>query len=267
MHTGKVLLVAGSGDNKADFDAGTFKTSIWDPKTEHVHSRCRHAVGRVLLRSHVPARRSAARRRWDVGVPRRETTANYAGTQAALHLRSDAEQVRARRPTPRSRAGTRRWSSSATASCFTVGGFDENKQRSNKHGDLRRHASWSTPQPPPIGPMQLHADVPGAAPARDGRLFYSGANVLGSETAPPGIWNLADERVPDGARAARSGRSATRAMSVLLPPAQDQRVLIVGGGQDVRDGRRRNSTAIVDLKDATPEVRARRRRSTPRSST
>ncbi|WP_156726160.1 radical copper oxidase GlxA [Streptomyces apocyni] len=32
LHTGKVLLVAGSGNNQAQFDAGTFSTTLWDPK-------------------------------------------------------------------------------------------------------------------------------------------------------------------------------------------------------------------------------------------
>ncbi|MFJ9825585.1 galactose oxidase-like domain-containing protein [Streptomyces sp. NPDC101160] len=31
LHTGKVLLVAGSGDNQKQFDAGTFETVLWDP--------------------------------------------------------------------------------------------------------------------------------------------------------------------------------------------------------------------------------------------
>src|SRR3954451_7302941 len=34
LHTGKVLMVAGSGNNRAAFDAGTFTTSLWDPSTE-----------------------------------------------------------------------------------------------------------------------------------------------------------------------------------------------------------------------------------------
>ena len=33
LRTGKVLLVAGSGNDRNDFNAGTFKTSIWDPAT------------------------------------------------------------------------------------------------------------------------------------------------------------------------------------------------------------------------------------------
>ncbi|MEU3075542.1 kelch motif-containing protein [Streptomyces laurentii] len=31
LHTGKVLLVAGSGNNQKKFDAGTFETVLWDP--------------------------------------------------------------------------------------------------------------------------------------------------------------------------------------------------------------------------------------------
>ncbi|MFJ9432129.1 galactose oxidase-like domain-containing protein [Streptomyces sp. NPDC101490] len=31
LHTGKVLLIAGSGNNQKNFDAGTFETILWDP--------------------------------------------------------------------------------------------------------------------------------------------------------------------------------------------------------------------------------------------
>ncbi len=31
LHTGKVLLIAGSGNNQKNFDAGSFKTVLWDP--------------------------------------------------------------------------------------------------------------------------------------------------------------------------------------------------------------------------------------------
>ncbi|SNS31564.1 protein of unknown function [Geodermatophilus pulveris] len=33
LHTGKVLLIAGSGNEAEDFDAGTFRTIVWDPVT------------------------------------------------------------------------------------------------------------------------------------------------------------------------------------------------------------------------------------------
>ena len=33
LHTGKVLLIAGSGNNAQDFEAGSFTTIVWDPET------------------------------------------------------------------------------------------------------------------------------------------------------------------------------------------------------------------------------------------
>jgi hypothetical protein len=38
LPTGKVLLVAGSGNNINDFNAGTFTTSLWDPTTDTFES-------------------------------------------------------------------------------------------------------------------------------------------------------------------------------------------------------------------------------------
>src|SRR6476620_4195 len=38
LHTGKVLLVAVSGNNINDFNAGTFTTSLWDPTTDTFES-------------------------------------------------------------------------------------------------------------------------------------------------------------------------------------------------------------------------------------
>jgi hypothetical protein len=34
LHTGKVLIIAGSGNSRKRFEAGTFKTVLWDPKTD-----------------------------------------------------------------------------------------------------------------------------------------------------------------------------------------------------------------------------------------
>jgi hypothetical protein len=41
LRTGKVLIIAGSGNNRKQFDAGKFKTLLWDPETDefkHVHT-------------------------------------------------------------------------------------------------------------------------------------------------------------------------------------------------------------------------------------
>ena len=68
LKTGKVLLIAGSGNDRTAFGAGTFTTSIWDPATGNLTSV--HPVGRVLCRPCRPGRRAGAGRRRNHGVPR-----------------------------------------------------------------------------------------------------------------------------------------------------------------------------------------------------
>jgi hypothetical protein len=85
----------------------------------------------------------------------------------------------------------------------------------------------------------------------DGRLFYSGANVFGNGPARPGIWNVwtnAWQKVPGITEPDRRDQ----AMSVLLPPAQDQKVMIMGGGHQDLAVEATASTAIVDLKQPNP---------------
>lgn len=67
-----------------------------------------------------------------------------------------------------------------------------------------------------------------------GKLFYSGANTFGGDTPTPRILTLpssfsspiAEQSVPGLGNA----NFPNQAASVLLPPAQDQRVMIIGGG-------------------------------------
>ena len=100
----------------------------------------------------------------------------------------------------------------------------------------------------------------------DGRLFYSGANTgYGSATdgRKPGIWDLTDNSFQpvDGLRDPEMNETAT---SFLLPPVQDQKVAIVGGGE-VGDGP--DSTARFDVVDTdAPNPRWRAVQDYPRAA-
>ena len=100
----------------------------------------------------------------------------------------------------------------------------------------------------------------------DGRLFYSGANTgYGSATEgrKPGIWDLTDNSFQpvDGLRDPEMNETAT---SFLLPPVQDQKVAIVGGGE-VGDGP--DSTARFDVVDTdAPNPRWRAVQDYPRAA-
>ncbi|WP_459956920.1 galactose oxidase-like domain-containing protein [Nocardia sp. IFM 10818] len=84
--------------------------------------------------------------------------------------------------------------------------------------------TWS-PLPVP-GPLPMYAHLFLLA---DGRIFYAGGQYGGNNGVRPSIWDPAT-----GARTEVPGLtdpgSRNQAASVLLPPAQDQRVLILGGG-------------------------------------
>jgi hypothetical protein len=93
---------------------------------------------------------------------------------------------------------------------------------------------------------------------KDGRLFYSGANTgYGSteEGRTPGIWDLEDnsfQQVP-GLRDAEMNETAT---SFLLPPVQNQKVAMVGGGVAGESPLSTSRFDVVDLNKRKPRFTA-----------
>ncbi|MGH3925040.1 MAG: galactose oxidase-like domain-containing protein, partial [Pseudonocardiaceae bacterium] len=110
--------------------------------------------------------------------------------------------------------------------------------------------SWSTVHSPGPWPMYSHLFL-----LRDGRVFYAGGQYAGNNGVPPTIWN-----VGSGAHTAVHGLTApdmrNQSASVLLPPAQDQRVMIMGGGAAGPDHHQHvhavPDTCVVDFTAATP---------------
>lgn len=92
---------------------------------------------------------------------------------------------------------------------------------------------------------------------QDGRIFYSGANFEDVEGATPRILTLpsqftqaiAEQAVPGLTDPDKRNQCAT----VLLPPAQDQKVMIIGGGdRNTFGAQTTTSVNIVDLKESNP---------------
>ncbi|WP_327259244.1 galactose oxidase-like domain-containing protein [Streptomyces sp. NBC_01240] len=91
----------------------------------------------------------------------------------------------------------------------------------------------------------------------DGRLFYSGSNAgygpadVGRE---PGIWDLATNsfrKIPGLSDADAMETSAT----VRLPPAQDERFMVIGGGGVGESSRSSPKSRLVDLLEPAPRFR------------
>jgi Domain of unknown function (DUF1929) len=113
-------------------------------------------------------------------------------------------------------------------------------------------STWSPlPSPGPI-PMYAHLLLLDA-----GKVFYAGGQYGGNNGVRPSIWDIAT-----GQRTEVLGLTdpmlRNQSTSVLLPPAQDQKVMILGGGGfDMHSpAPALADTRIVDLKDAAPAYQA-----------
>ncbi|WP_221348085.1 kelch motif-containing protein [Streptomyces beigongshangae] len=104
------------------------------------------------------------------------------------------------------------------------------------------------------GPKRYFPTYPALFLTKGGKLFYPASNAgygpagLGRE---PGLWDLRTNtfrKVPG-----LTDRDVTEtSASLLLPPAQDQKVMILGGGGVGESGRSTSRTAVVDLKKDNP---------------
>ncbi|MFE7954965.1 galactose oxidase-like domain-containing protein [Streptomyces sp. NPDC057413] len=89
---------------------------------------------------------------------------------------------------------------------------------------------------------------------QSGKIFYSGSNAgYGPDDVgrDPGIWDVDSNKftkIPGLSDPNMMETSGT----VLLPPAQDQRYMVIGGGGVGESKLASNKTRIVDLKDPSP---------------
>ncbi|MFG1926657.1 galactose oxidase-like domain-containing protein [Cryptosporangium sp. NPDC048952] len=86
------------------------------------------------------------------------------------------------------------------------------------------------------------------------KLFYSGSNAgYGSDKQgrDPGVWDLKTNKFTKVSGLRQPEMNETSA-SVLLAPAQDQKVMVLGGGGVGEDPKSTARTDIIDLKEATP---------------
>lgn len=87
----------------------------------------------------------------------------------------------------------------------------------------------------------------------DGRFLFSGVTTFGNGSDSPGIWDSTANTFTPVTGLTDANRRDMGA-SVMLPPAQDQKVMVLGGGQHVDPNAQAvASTAIIDTKAATPK--------------
>jgi Domain of unknown function (DUF1929) len=99
---------------------------------------------------------------------------------------------------------------------------------------------------------------------RDGRVLFTGGRMDDPSPQGPVTLDLTTDPVTvTGVPGLADPASRNQSASVLLPPAQDQRVMVIGGGPEDASNAT-GSTSVVDLTEADPQFRAGAAMSLPR---
>ncbi len=254
LRDGRVLLIAGSGNDPNAFAAGTFKTSVWNPTTNTftdvptpIDMFCAGHVtlddGRVLIAGGTTS------------YPNVNGETLYKGAKASYVF--DPATNRFSRLNDSIQG---HWYPTLTkienGDVWMAGGQDENGT-----GAVRTEmfdaagGRWKTAAEVTQND-QYWGGYPHMYLMADGRLFYAGGHTFGGPRPGSGA-SILDWRT--GAVAdvpgLRDADLRDQAGSVLLPPAQNQRFLIAGGGYVDRNLPPTDKVDIIDLNAAAPAYR------------
>ncbi|MFC5857028.1 galactose oxidase-like domain-containing protein [Streptomyces chlorus] len=251
LHNGKVLLIAGSGNSEELFEAGTFTSAVYDPEdgTYEVIPTpddmfCAGHVqlqdGRVLVMS------------GNKGYPSADGTIGYQGYKDSYVFDPETETY-----TRTNDMNDGHWYPSATilgnGDVISFGGLREDSTGSVT-ADL-----WSDAEQRWLPMNQVNQTwsywglYPSMILMQDGRLFYSGSHVFGNNIPGTGsaIYDY-DANTVTEVPGLRNKDERDQSASVLLPPAQDQKVLTLGGGNIDSNPDANRLTDIIDLKEVNP---------------
>lgn len=251
LNNGKVLLIAGSGNSEENFDAGTFTSAVYNPadgsykviptpKDMFCSGHIQLQDGRVLVLSGNKA------------FPAADGSHGYEGYKDSYIFDPVTETY-----SRTNDLNDGHWYPSATelgnGDVISFGGL-----REDSTGSVTAEY-WSDAEQKWLALWQVNQTwsywglYPSMILMQDGRLFYSGSHVFGNNIPGTGsaIYDYGANtitQVPGLQNKDQRDQSA----SVLLPPAQDQKVLTVGGGNIDSNPDANRLTDIIDLKQADP---------------
>ncbi|MEU1629164.1 galactose oxidase-like domain-containing protein [Streptomyces sp. NPDC020096] len=105
------------------------------------------------------------------------------------------------------------------------------------------------------GPLRYFPTYPSLFLMRGGRLFYSGSNAgygPANQGRTPGIWDPKSNSFTP-VRGLKDADTLETSSSLLLPPAQRQKAMVLGGGGVGESPKSTARTAIIDLTAAHPK--------------
>jgi len=248
---GRVLLVAGSGNDPARLTGKDLRTSVWDPRTNTFTDVPTPAdlfcMGHVTLP--------------DGRILVAGGTSNYVGQNGATGYEGIADSYIF---DPATTSYTRindmvdaHWYPTLTklgnGDVWAAGGLDEMGDGTvliEMYSAARQ--AWMAQSEVPQW-WRYWGLYPHMFLMQDGRLFYSGAHTFGLNLPGTGAsvhdWRTGATLDIPGLR---DKDLRDQAGSVILPPAQNQTVMIVGGGYTDINAKATRTVDIVDLNAASP---------------
>lgn len=252
LSDGRLLLVAGSGNDEAAFNAGSFKASVWDPATGvftdvpvPYDMFCAGHVtlpdGKVLLAGGTLA------------FPATGTgPTTFKGSNKSYYFDPKDNQFH-----PVNNMAGSHWYPTLTklgnGDIWSAGGLDEKAEGTVltemfQSSTMKWLPSANVPQT-----WSFWGTYPHMYLLNDGRMFYSGGHTFGNGLPGTGasLYNWQTAQMWDVA-GLRQKDLRDQAGSVLVGPAQDQKVMIVGGGNTQTNVAAINLVDIIDLKQPNP---------------
>ena len=251
MDNGDVLLVAGSGNNPDQFAAGTFTSAVYDPRTGSFTQIptpddffCAGHVqlpdGRILILG------------GNLAYPAADGSHGYEGLNTSYIFNPATNTYQ-----KVNNLNDGHWYPSATelgnGDVISFGGL-----RADSSGSVTtEYFSDAQQQWLPLNQVNQTWSFWGLYPAmilmQDGRLFYTGSHVFGNGLPGSGadIYDYNANTITSVA-GLQDKDERDQSMSVLLPPAQAQKVLTLGGGNVDTNVDANRFTDIIDLTRPNP---------------
>ncbi len=255
LKNGKVLMVAGSGNDPDAFAAGTFTSAVYDPVAETFQviptpsdmfcsGHVQLADGKVLILG------------GNAAYPAANGSHGYEGLNSSYLFDPDTDTY-----VKVDNLNDGHWYPSATelgsGDVLAFGGL-----RADSTGSVTaEYFSAASDSWLPLNQVNQTWSYWGLYPAmilrQDGSLFYTGSHVFGNNIAGTGadLYNYTTNTITS-VSGLQDKDNRDQSMSVLLPPAQNQEVLTVGGGNVNTDVDANRDTDLIDLSAATPAYTA-----------
>lgn len=251
LRDGRVLLIAGSGNDPNAFAAGTFKTSVWNPLTGSstdvptpIDMFCAGHVtlpdGRVLIAGGTTT------------YPNVNGSTLYRGAKSSFVF-DPATNVFTRVTDSIQGHWYPTLTKLETGDVWMAGGQNENGTGAvdTEMYDATGNRWKSYAEVPQNN--QYWGGYPHMYLLADGRMFYAGGHTFGGPRPGSGasIYDWRTGGVAD-IPGLRDANLRDQAGSVLLPPAQNQRYMIAGGGYADQNLPPTNKVDIIGMNAATP---------------